>query len=86
MSYSPPDNDAVNFSEDGSYSPPDNDAVNFSEGGGATGTVLSPLALDRERGAAELILPGGIAFENPAEVVYFEENEAEIKTDKRETE
>jgi len=32
MPYSPPDNDAVNFSEEGSYSPPDNDAVNFSEG------------------------------------------------------
>jgi len=48
--------------------------------------TLSPSALDREKGDAELLLPGGMAFENPAEAVYFEENEAEIKTDKRETE
>jgi hypothetical protein len=39
MPYSPPSNDAVNFSEEGSYSPPSNDAVNFSEEDG--GQTLS---------------------------------------------
>jgi hypothetical protein len=44
MSYTPPSNDAVNFSEEGSYSPPSKDAVNFSEK--ADNTIrASPLEL-----------------------------------------
>jgi hypothetical protein len=41
MPYSPPDNDAVNFSEEGSYSPPSNDAVNFSEGSAEVTVAMS---------------------------------------------
>jgi hypothetical protein len=36
MSYTPPDNDAVSFTEAGTYSSPQNDAVNFTEDSGET--------------------------------------------------
>jgi len=68
MPYTPPDNDAVNFSEEASYSPPSNDAVNFSEEAdgqttSASGTVTvtgsaSPTVTQRASASGSVTVTG----------------------------
>jgi hypothetical protein len=58
MSYEPPENDALNFSEEGSYSPPENDSINFLAGSEIKKYTLSVLGASISNGGFD-ILSGG---------------------------